>query len=154
MSDKAGKSGKRGPKPGSPQRGGIQKGTILPKTLLKLEGKARLRELVLSELDPIVRGLIAKARGVNHMMLRDPETGQWVRLTEQEQIEAALNAEGAEEGKTFWIHTKDPDVQAAADLLNRAIGKPIEEIQMEVTTNEPLAARMKQARDRVAKLKG
>ena len=88
------------------------------------------------------------------MMLRDPETGQWVRLTEQEQIEAALNAEGAEEGKTFWIHTKDPDVQAAADLLNRAIGKPVEEIQMEVTTNEPLAARMKQARDRVAKLKG
>ncbi len=154
MSEKAGKSGKRGPKPGSPQRGGIQKGTILPKTLLKLEGKARLRELVLSELDPIVRGLIAKAKGVNHMMLRDPETGQWVRLTEQEQIEAALNAEGAEEGKTFWIHTKDPDVQAAADLLNRAIGKPVEEIQMEVTTNEPLAARMKQARDRVAKLKG
>lgn len=154
MSDKAGKSGKRGPKPGSPQRGGIQKGTILPKTLLKLEGKARLRELVLSELDPIVRGLIAKAKGVNHMMLRDPETGQWVRLTEQEQIEAALNAEGAEQGTTFWIHTKDPDVQAAADLLNRAIGKPVEEIQMEVTTNEPLAARMKQARDRVAKLKG
>ena len=77
-----------------------------------------------------------------------------VRLTEQEQIEAALNAEGAKEGKTFWIHTKDPDVQAAADLLNRAIGKPVEEIQMEVTTNEPLAARMKQARDRVAKLKG
>lgn len=131
MSEKAGKSGKRGPKPGSPQRGGIQKGTILPKTLLKLEGKARLRELVLSELDPIVRGLIAKARGVNHMMLRDPETGQWVRLTEQEQIEAALNAEGAEEGKTFWIHTKDPDVQAAADLLNRAIGKPIEEVSLE-----------------------
>lgn len=154
MSAKPAKSGKRGPKPGSPQRGGIQKGTILPKTLLKLEGKARLRELVLSELDPIVRGLIAKAKGVNHMMLRDPETGQWVRLTEQEQIEAALNAEGAEEGKTFWIHTKDPDVQAAADLLNRAIGKPVEEIQMEVTTNEPLAARMKQARDRVAKLKG
>lgn len=131
MSEKAGKSGKRGPKPGSPQRGGIQKGTILPKTLLKLEGKARLRELVLSELDPIVRGLIAKAKGVNHMMLRDPETGQWVRLTEQEQIEAALNAEGAEEGKTFWIHTKDPDVQAAADLLNRAIGKPIEEVSLE-----------------------
>lgn len=131
MSAKPAKSGKRGPKPGSPQRGGIQKGTILPKTLLKLEGKARLRELVLAELDPIVRGLIAKAKGVNHMMLRDPETGQWVRLTEQEQIEAALNAEGAEEGKTFWIHTKDPDVQAAADLLNRAIGKPIEEVSLE-----------------------
>ena len=123
---------KRGPKPGTPRAGGTPKGYVYPQTIEKLEGKARLRELVLSELDPIVRGLIAKARGVNHMMLRDPESGQWVRLESQAQIEAALNADGAEEGKTFWIHTKDPDVQAAADLLNRAIGKPVEEVQAEV----------------------
>lgn len=143
---------RKGPKPGN-RKGGMPKGHITAKVIEKLEGKARLRELVLAELDPIVRGLIAKAKGVNHMMLRDPESGQWIRLTEQEQIEAALNAEGAEEGKTFWIHSKDPDVQAAADLLNRAIGKPIEEIAMQVTVNEPLSARMKAARERVAKLK-
>mgnify|MGYP001309500473 CR=1 FL=1 len=121
---------KKGPRPGM-KRGGKPKGYIFPKTLEKLEGKARLRELVLRNLDPIVLGLIAKARGVNHMMLRDPETGQWVRLTEVEQIEAALNAPGAEEGKTFWVHTKDPDVAAASDILNRAIGKPIEEVDIQ-----------------------
>ena len=86
---------------------------------------------VMQNLTPIVRGLMAKATGINHMMLRDPENGQWVRLTSQEQIEAALNAPGAEEGKTFWIHTKDPDVQAASDLLNRAIGKPVEEVDIQ-----------------------
>ena len=129
---KPAKTGKRGPKPGCPQRGGIPKGTILPKTLQKEEGKAILRQMVLDNLGPIVRGLIGKATGINHMMLRDESNGQWIRLTEPEQIETALNAKGAEEGKTYWIHTKDPDVQAAADILNRAIGKPVEEVQAEV----------------------
>lgn len=112
-------------------RGGMPKGHITPKVIQKLEGKALLREMVLQNLTPIVRGLMAKATGINHMMLRDPENGQWVRLTSQEQIEEALNAPGAEEGKTFWIHTKDPDVQAASDLLNRAIGKPVEEVDIQ-----------------------
>ena len=130
---KTGKTGKRGRKPGTPQSGGIRKGTILPKTLQKEEGKAILRQMVLDQLGPIVRGLIGKATGINHMMLRDESNGQWIRLTEPEQIEQALNAKGAEEGKTYWIHTKDPDVQAAADLLNRSIGKPIEEVQVDGT---------------------
>ena len=111
--------------------GGMPKGHILPKTLQKEEGKAILRQMVLDQLGPIVRGLIGKATGINHMMLRDESNGQWIRLTEQAQIEQALNAPGAEEGKTFWIHTKDPDVQAASDLLNRAVGKAIEEVQVE-----------------------
>lgn len=132
------KTGKRGPKPGCPQRGGIPKGTILPKTLQKEEGKAILRQMVLDQLGPIVRGLIGKATGINHMMLRDESNGQWIRLTEPEQIEQALNAKGAEEGKTYWIHTKDPDVQAAADILNRSIGKPVEEIQAEVKVDVKL----------------
>jgi hypothetical protein len=131
MTEKPAKPGKRGPKPGTPQRGGVPKGYIFPQELQKQEGKARLRELVLTRLDPIVEGLIGKAMGVNHMMLRDDE-GKWKRLESAEEITAALNAPDAEKDRTFWIHTKDPDVQAAADLLNRAIGKPIEEVQAEV----------------------
>lgn len=122
----------------------MPKGYVYPQTLQKEEGKALLREMVLSELRPIVRGLIGKATGINHMMLRDETTGQWMRLTEPEQIEQALNAKGAEEGKTYWIHTKDPDVQAAADILNRAIGKPVEEIQAEVNVNLPLDAQIRE----------
>jgi hypothetical protein len=131
MSDLPEKPKKRGPKPGLPQRGGVPKGFVFPRALEKAEGKARLRELVLQNLEPIARGLIGKAVGINHMMLRDPETGQWVRLTEVEQIEAALNAQGAEEGRTYWIHTKDPDVQAATTLLDRTIGKPVEEMDVQ-----------------------
>ena len=116
----------------------MPKGHITPKVLQKEEGKALLREMVLNQLSPIVRGLIGKATGINHMMLRDETNGQWIRLTEPEQIEQALNAKGAEEVKTYWIHTKDPDVQAAADLLNRSIGKPIEEQKVELSVNVKL----------------
>lgn len=145
---KAKETKKRGRKPGAPHAGGMPKGHITAKTLQKEEGKALLREMVLSELRPIVRGLIGKATGINHMMLRDETNGQWIRLTEPEQIEKALNAKGAEEGKTYWIHTKDPDVQAAADVLNRAIGKPVEEVQVEHSGSVTVTERLKRARER------
>lgn len=130
MPDEAKIAKRRGNPPGV-RIGGKPKGYIFPKTLAKQEGKDRLRELVLARLDPIVQGLIGKATGINHMMLRDIESGQWKRLETPEEITAALNAPDAEKDRTYWIHTKDPDVPAATDLLNRAIGKPVEEVQVE-----------------------
>jgi len=41
-----------------------------------------------------------------------------------------LNAENASEGSTYWIFSKDPNVQAFTDLLNRAIDKPSEQVQV------------------------
>lgn len=127
----------------------MPKGFVYPETIKKEEAKAAMQQLVLAQMRPIVRALIGKAIGINHMMLRDTSTGQWIRLTEPEQIEQALNATGAEEGKTYWIHTKDPDVQAAADLLNRAIGKAVEEQNVTLTVNEPLAQRLKRTKERL-----
>jgi hypothetical protein len=138
---------KRGPKPGN-KRGGPVKGQIYAKTIAKEEAKAILRDMVLSELRPLVRGLIKKAQGVDHMMLRD-ENGQWKRMETEFEIAAALNAEGAAEGSTYWIHTKDPDVAAAKDILDRAIGKPIEEQNVNLTVNTPLADKIKNARKRI-----
>ena len=123
---------KPGPKPGGPRIGGKPKGYIFPQTLQKEEGKALLREKVLAQLGPIVDALIGKAKGINHFMLRDPENGQWIRVDDPDQIVAALNAPGAEAGSTYWIHVKDPDVAAAKDILDRAIGKPVEEINADV----------------------
>jgi len=109
----------------------MSKGYKYPETLQREDGKALLREMVLNDLGPIVRALIGKAKGINHFMLRDPVTGQWQRLEDPVQIAAALNAPGAAEGSTYWIHTKDPDVAAAKDILDRSIGKPIEEVNVD-----------------------
>ena len=52
-------------------------------------------------------------------------------MSDEERILAALNAEDAEEGKTyFYIYTKDPSVQAFTDLMNRTIGKPVDGVEM------------------------
>jgi hypothetical protein len=110
----------------------MPKGKVTAKTLQKEEAKARLREMIIARLEPILEAGMDSATGIKHFMLRDPDTGQFRRLTDPAEIEAALNAPGAAEGSTYWIYVKDPSVQAMADLLNRAIGKPVEEVQAEV----------------------
>lgn len=121
---------KRGPKPGG-RKGGMPKGYKTAKVISKEEAKDLLRDMVIAELRPIVRATIKAATGIDHFMLRDPLTGQFKRLTDPDEIEAALNHPDAEEGSTYWIYTKDPNTQAAADLFNRVIGKPIEEVKVE-----------------------
>lgn len=122
------------------KRGGIrpgqiprQKGDIAAKTIEKEQAKAIVRQMVIERLAPLVRAQMDVATGISHFMLRDPETGEFRRLTDPEEIEKALNAPGASEGSTYWIYTKDPQTPAFTALMDRAIGKPIEEIQADVT---------------------
>lgn len=98
-------------------------------TLSKEQGRELVRQRVLKDIEPMIAAQIAHAQGISHFMLRDPKSGKFERLTEPEQIEAALNAEGAEEGSSYYIWAKDPSVQAFTDLLNRALDKPKEQEQ-------------------------
>src|SRR5262249_53234109 len=62
------------------------------------------------------------------------------------QIDAALAS-----GNAAFIYTKDPNVSAFTDLMNRALDKPVEPVQLS-GGNEPIlltiAERLNQARDR------
>jgi hypothetical protein len=118
-------------------------------TLSKEAAREILRQRVLRDMEPMVAAQIAHAQGISHFMLRDPKTGKFERLTELAQIEAALNAEDAEEGSTYYIWTKDPSVQAFTDLMNRALDKPKEQIDLQVSGEVELVERLAKARDRV-----
>lgn len=96
-------------------------------TLAKEAAREVQRALITAKLRPLTEAQIDNAMGVSHFMLRDAETGQWQRLTDADQIQAALNAPGAAEGSTFYIYTKDPSIQAFTDLMNRALDKPKEQ---------------------------
>src|SRR5215831_18474491 len=66
------------------------------------------------------------AEGLKHLMMRDPKTGKFERITgDAKQIDEALKTDNA-----FWIYTKDPSVQAFTDLLNRALDKPAEHVEI------------------------
>lgn len=105
-------------------------------------------------MEPMVAAQVAHAQGISHFMLRDPKTGKFERVTELAQIEAALNADGAEEGSSFYIWTKDPSVQAFTDLMNRALDKPKEQEQeIRMTGDADLIAALMAGRARAANAK-
>jgi len=117
-----------GARPGSGNKKGVKLGPQKA-TLSKEAAREALRQIVLKHMDEMVAAQVAASKGLNHFMLRDPKSGQFKRITDPDEIAAALNAEGAEEGKTFWIWAKDPSVQAFTDLMNRALDKPKEQEQ-------------------------
>ena len=113
-------------------RGGRREGAGRPrgrkelKTLAKEEAREFLRQMVTAELEPMARAQIDNAKGLKHLMMRDPKTGQFERVTgSAAQIDKALKSKNA-----FWIYTKDPNVQAFTDLMNRCIDRPSEHVEI------------------------
>ena len=112
-------------------KGGMPAGHVTAKTITRQKGEEVLRDLVLRHLQPLTMAQIHSAKGINHFMLRDPDTGQFRRLTDPDEIVQALNAPNAAEGSTYFLFSKDPSTQAFNTLMDRAIGKPIEQQQVQ-----------------------
>lgn len=133
-----------------PQGSGKPKGYKAPTTIAKEQAREALRQIVLREMDSLVRAQMDSAKGLSHFILRDPKSGKFERVTDPDRIVDALNAEGAEEGSTYYLHTKDPSTQAFTDLMNRALDKPKEQEQdINLNVSGDLMARLTAARARV-----
>jgi len=113
-----------GARPGA----GKPRGRKWASTITKEAAREVLRTQVIQQLEPLVQAQIDNAMGIRHTFLRD-EQGRFVQLTDPKQIEIALNS--GDEGKYYWTYTKDPSIQAFTDLMNRALGKPVEAVQVE-----------------------
>lgn len=138
-----------------PAGSGKPKGYKAPATLAKEAAREAVRQRITERMIPIVDAQINSAIGISHFFLRDEATGQFRRITKVSEIEAALNAPGAERGKTFWIYTKDPNSLAARDMLAYAIDKPKEQaMEIEVKDAEGAIAALYAGRERAAKRKG
>jgi hypothetical protein len=123
-----------GARPGA----GRPRGKKMLKTLEKEQAREFVRQYVTEHLEPMIKAQIANACGVQHFFLRDPSTGQFKQITDPDEIEAALNVENASEGSTYWIFTQNPNVQAFTDLLNRALDKPAEHVQIAGADDGPI----------------
>lgn len=135
------------PRGGARPNSGPKKGFKMPATLDKEAAREALRALVKENLRPMVEAQVANAKGINHFFLRD-DMGRFVKIDDPKAIETALNA--GEEGKYYWIFTKDPSIQAFTDLMNRTLDKPAEHVQMEanITGSVDLVERLAYARKR------
>jgi hypothetical protein len=139
---------------GYAKTGGMRKGYKAPATLEKDAAREAVRVRIMQRIFPLVDAQINNAIGIQHFMVRDKVTGQWERLRNVKQIEKALNDPRAREGSTYWIYTKDPNSQAAREMLDRAIDKPKEQLQeIAVSGGQELIAKLLEGRQRAAKAK-
>ena len=117
---------KKGNNGGARPGAGKPRGVKWPSTLRKEEARELVRQYVTERLPQFLDAMSDNIVGIRHLMMRDPKTGKFERITgDAKQIDKALKTKN-----TFWIYTKDPNVQAFTDLLNRAIDKPAEHIQV------------------------
>jgi hypothetical protein len=113
-------------------------------TRSKIEARQHLIDRVIANLDPMLDAQFHNAQGIKHFFLRD-QSGKFVMIDDPSKIEVALNS--GEEGSYYWIFTKDPSVQAFTDLMNRALDKPSEHLDVQhsgsvdLVTNRLHAAR-------------
>lgn len=134
--------------------GGKQKGYKAPSTLEKEAAREAVRQRITQRIFPLVDAQIDSAIGIKHFMLRDPLTGQWQRITDPDEIVAALNHPKARHGSTYLIYTKDPNSQAAREMLDRAIDRPKEQaLEVKLDASEEMIAALQAGRQRAAKAK-
>ncbi len=118
------------PRPkGLAKTGGKPKGYKAPATLTKEAQREIARQIISERMRPILEAQCDNATGIKHFLKRDPKTGKFERLTEPEQIAAAMNEEGAEEGSSYWIYSKDPNPQSGKEMLDRLLDRSKEQEQ-------------------------
>jgi hypothetical protein len=124
-----------GARPGA----GRKKGAV---TLSKEAARELVRERVIARLGPMLDAQIANAEGLKYLVTRDKKTGKFIRVTE-----AMARTKQGDNEEHVEVWEKDPSVQAFTDLLNRAIDKPAEHVDVTVTKladapDEELVARV------------
>lgn len=122
---------------GARPNSGPKKGTKYKPTLDKEASRAVLREMVYAALRPMVEAQIANSSGIKYLVVRDKLSGKFLRVAHG----AAEKLDPQTEIIEIW--EKDPSVQAFTDLMNRAIDKPAEHVELTGANAGPLEVRWK-----------
>lgn len=109
--------------------GGRTKGTPNKATADQKELERQFKQAIASELMPIATALLARCKGVDHLMAKD-KSGQWVSVTDPKLMVKVMN--GPEEYRR--LSAKDPDVNAIREALNRLFGQAKQSIEVEDVT--------------------
>jgi hypothetical protein len=116
------KSTHGGARPGA----GKKKGHKATSTLAKEQARELLRQKVTEQMEPLIASQIANAMGIKYLVTRNKKTGKFIRVTE---AMAKLKQPADDDEEIIEVWEKDPSVQAFTDLMNRALDKPMEQVQ-------------------------
>ncbi len=108
-------------------------------TLDKLQAREYLRQRVIAELDPMIEAQVAHAKGIKYLVARAAKGGKFERVS-PDKLEEMLA--GQDDGSiVLEIWDKDPSVQAFTDLLNRALDKPADHVEVTGADGGPLVVK-------------
>ena len=131
VAERARQNGRKGGRPK-----GSQNKRVVARELRRHEEVEVLRELFRAEMGAMFKAQIEHAKGISHFFLRNT-AGQWERVTDPDEIAAALNT-----GEGFWIYTKDPSAQSFRDIADRVMGKAAENVDHKHTHLHLVAERL------------
>ena len=121
------------------KRGGRPRGRINRATLDKRLAQEYVRQRVIAEIDPLLDAQIAHAKGLSYLVVRDRRTGRFIRVSEP--MARTKQQQPAAHEEIIEVWEKDPSVQAFIDLLNRALGKPVEAVELSGADQGPIIVR-------------
>ena len=114
-------------------RGGRRKGAGRPKgskevkTLEKEAAREHLRQRVIAEMDGLLDAQFSAAKGIKYLVVRE-KSGKFTKLTKDQ---AGIKIASGDEILELW--EERPSTPAFTDLMNRALDKPVEQIQAQHT---------------------
>jgi CMP-2-keto-3-deoxyoctulosonic acid synthetase len=118
---------------GLAKTGGRAKGTPNHATIDKALKREELRRLICAHLTDMTHAQVANAKGIKYLVTRHKNSGKFIRVTE-----AMAKVKLGDDEEIIEVWEKDPSVQAYTDLLNRALDKPAEQVQVTGPEGGPL----------------
>jgi len=94
-------------------------------TIDKALMREELRRIVCAEMAPMTAAQIANAKGIKYLVTRHKNSGKFIRVTE-----AMAKVKLGDDEEIIEVWEKDPSVQAYTDLMNRALDKPAEHVEL------------------------
>ncbi len=125
------------PRGGKRPGAGKPKGYKHPHTLEKLWAREYYRVRMATAFDRIIDAQIESAAGVYQFVYRD-EHGKFKVIDDPDELAACISM-----GKAVRLFTRLPSPQAQADVLNRIMDKPTEQVNVTGADGGPLEIRWK-----------
>ena len=119
------------------KKGGRPKGSQSQATLTKAEAREALRTVVISHMDAMLSAQIKNAQGINYLVKRAKAGGKFEKV-KADQLDAVLAGQD-DDSLILEVWEERPNVQAFTDLMNRALDKPIEQIELSGNEDRPVA---------------
>lgn len=108
-------------------------------TISKQQARDALREAVIREMGQMIEAQVKHAKGLSYLVARHKTSGKFEKLTADE-AELLLNGEESDR-VVIEVWEKDPSVQAFTDLMNRALDKPADHVELTGGDGGPLVIR-------------